>query len=183
MRSVARDDGATYIKEPKGKKPLHAIPIPAVPRKHLLSRREIMRDDCETMIVPFKESMYVTGKPSLSPKAYEDPHQVWHGWKSIASSLGPRGTMGKTPTFHDLRHTYTTMAIAEGSNIKSVQTIMGHAKAQTTLDIYADTTSEAMRKTANLTAVALRAPSVSSFTTRRETAPREARPQGKHFAA
>ena len=183
MRSVARDDGATYIKEPKGKKPLHTIPIPAVPRKHLLSRREIMRDDCETIIVPFKESIYVTGKPSLSPKAYEDPHQVWHGWKSIASSLGPRGTMGKTPTFHDLRHTYTTMAIAEESNIKSVQTIMGHAKAQTTLDIYADTTSEAMRKTANLTAVALRAPSVSSFTTRRETAHREARPQGKHFAA
>lgn len=183
MRSVARDDGATYIKEPKGKKPLHTIPIPAVPRKHLLSRREIMRDDCETIIVPFKESIYVTGKPSLSPKAYEDPHQVWHGWKSIASSLGPRGTMGKTPTFHDLRHTYTTMAIAEESNIKSVQTIMGHAKAQTTLDIYADTTNEAMRKTANLTAVALRAPSVSSFTTRRETAPREARPQGKHFAA
>ena len=65
-----------------------------------------------------------------------------------------------------------------GADIKSVQTIMGHAKAQTTLDIYADATSEAMRKTADLTAGALRAPSVSSFTTRRETAPREARPQG-----
>lgn len=106
MRSVARDDGVTYIKEPKGKKPLRTIPIPAVLRKHLLSRREIMRDECETMIVPFKESMYVTGKPSLSPKAYEDPHQVWHGWKTVASSLGLRGTMGKTPTFHDLRHPY-----------------------------------------------------------------------------
>lgn len=43
--------------------------------------------------------------------------------------------MGKTPTFHDLRHTYATMAIAEGAGIKSVQTIMEHAKAQTTLDI------------------------------------------------
>lgn len=183
MRSVARDDGVTYIKEPKGKKPLRTIPIPAVLRKHLLSRREIMRDECETMIVPFKESMYVTGKPSLSPKAYEDPHQVWHGWKTVASSLGLRGTMGKTPTFHDLRHTYATMAIAEGADIKSVQTILGHAKAQTTLDIYADTTSEAMRKTADLTAGALRAPSVSSFTTRRESPSQEVRPLGKHFAA
>jgi integrase len=183
MRSVARDDGVTYIKEPKGKKPLRTIPIPTVLRKHLLSRREIMRDECETMIVPFKESMYVTGKPSLSPKAYEDPHQVWHGWKTVASSLGLRGTMGKTPTFHDLRHTYATMAIAEGADIKSVQTILGHAKAQTTLDIYADTTSEAMRKTADLTAGALRAPSVSSFTTRRESPSQEARPLGKHFAA
>ena len=42
-------------------------------------------------------------------------------------------------TPHVLRHTYCTRCIAAGMDVKSVQYLMGHANATTTLNIYADT--------------------------------------------
>jgi len=38
--------------------------------------------------------------------------------------------------FHDLRHTYTTLMIAQGENVKYIQRQLGHASIQTTLDTY-----------------------------------------------
>ena len=38
--------------------------------------------------------------------------------------------------FHDLRHTFASMMIHQGANIKYIQKQMGHAKATTTLDVY-----------------------------------------------
>jgi integrase len=37
---------------------------------------------------------------------------------------------------HELRHTYATMLIANGVDFKTVQYLMGHASASTTLDLY-----------------------------------------------
>lgn len=39
-------------------------------------------------------------------------------------------------TLHDLRHTFASALIHQGASIKYVQTVMGHASAQTTLDVY-----------------------------------------------
>ena len=39
--------------------------------------------------------------------------------------------------FHDLRHTYASLKIHQGANIKYIQMQMGHAKATITLDVYA----------------------------------------------
>jgi len=41
-------------------------------------------------------------------------------------------------TPHDLRHTSASLAISAGANVKSVQTMLGHASAAMTLDTYAD---------------------------------------------
>jgi integrase len=38
--------------------------------------------------------------------------------------------------FHDLRHTYTTGLIAQGENVKFIQSQLGHASIQTTIDRY-----------------------------------------------
>jgi integrase len=38
--------------------------------------------------------------------------------------------------FHDLRHTYTTLLIAQGAHAKFIQSQLGHASIQTTLDRY-----------------------------------------------
>lgn len=37
---------------------------------------------------------------------------------------------------HDLRHTFASALIHQGQSVKYVQTVMGHASAQTTLDVY-----------------------------------------------
>lgn len=49
---------------------------------------------------------------------------------------------------HDLRHTAATVAIANGSDIKSVQSLLGHATAAFTMDVYAHTTERMMEDTA-----------------------------------
>ena len=45
--------------------------------------------------------------------------------------------------FHDLRHTYATLMISAGCNIKVLQRQMGHSSIQTTLDTYAHLLPEA----------------------------------------
>ncbi len=46
---------------------------------------------------------------------------------------------------HDLRHTAGTVAVASGSDVKSVQQFLGHASASFTLDVYAHA-SERMKE-------------------------------------
>ena len=43
---------------------------------------------------------------------------------------------------HSLRHTFTTRMCEAGVNIKAMQDILGHADAETTMDIYAEATKE-----------------------------------------
>ncbi len=49
--------------------------------------------------------------------------------------------------FHDLRHTYTALLIAQGENIKFIQSQLGHASATTTLDRYGHLLPDAHRET------------------------------------
>lgn len=41
-------------------------------------------------------------------------------------------------TPHDLRHTYASLAVSAGANVKALQRALGHKSASMTLDIYAD---------------------------------------------
>lgn len=76
------------------------------------------------------------------------PHGLWRPWKALADSMGLVGTQGRRPTFHDLRHTFATFAIAEGIDVKTVSSIMGHANAAMTLNIYASADADAKRAAA-----------------------------------
>jgi len=38
--------------------------------------------------------------------------------------------------FHDLRHTFGSMLIAQGQDLKYVQTQLGHSSIQVTVDVY-----------------------------------------------
>ena len=50
---------------------------------------------------------------------------------------------------HDLRHTAATVAIASGADIKSVQSLLGHATASFTLNVYTHTSERMMADTAS----------------------------------
>ena len=45
-------------------------------------------------------------------------------------------------TNHSLRHTFTTRMCEAGVNVKAMQDILGHADAETTMNIYAEATKD-----------------------------------------
>ena len=79
------------------------------------------------------------------------------------SPLIKRAGLPPGTTFHALRHTAATLLIAAGADIKSVQAILGHARASHTLDLYADfVPSNVDRAMAGLEAVVDQAGDVTS---------------------
>ena len=77
-----------------------------------------------------------TGKHLAIPTFYTH-------FKKIAASIGRPDARP-----HDLRHTAATVAIASGSDVKSVQSLLGHATAAFTLNKYAHTSEKMMKDTA-----------------------------------
>ena len=50
--------------------------------------------------------------------------------------------------FHDLRHTFATISLENGDNIKTVSENLGHATVAFTLDIYGHVSDEMRRESA-----------------------------------
>ena len=50
--------------------------------------------------------------------------------------------------FHDLRHTFATMALQNGVDVKTVSSMLGHYSAGFTLDTYDHVTTDAQLKAA-----------------------------------
>ncbi|OIQ88920.1 putative prophage phiRv2 integrase [mine drainage metagenome] len=59
-------------------------------------------------------------------------------WTATTSAVGLAGTR-----IHDLRHTAASLLIAAGADVKAVQSILGHASATMTMDLYGHLFSEA----------------------------------------
>ena len=53
--------------------------------------------------------------------------------------------------FHDLRHTFATIALQNGVDIKTVSGMLGHFSAGFTLDTYAHVTSDMQKQAAVVT--------------------------------
>ncbi len=54
----------------------------------------------------------------------------------------------KKVRFHDLRHTFSTMALENGMDIKSLSSMLGHVSSATTIDIYSHITNTMQRQAA-----------------------------------
>ncbi len=156
QRSIGTDGNATFVKETKTSRSTRVLPISVNLSSLLERRRQFMREECERVGLRFSESMYVIGTIVGGEDSYMRPKMLWRNWKMLANSMGFIGTQGKVPTFHDLRHTYATAAVASGADIKSVQGLLGHASASTTLDIYAAHDINAMRRAVAATESAIR---------------------------
>lgn len=140
---IGRDGGKSYEKEPKTGGSRRDIPLSPELVALLKGRRADMVEECLEAGVPLTLDMYVFGRID---GRYLEPHTLWREWKAVAKSLGLVGTEGKAPTFHDLRHTFATVAILSGIDVKTVSSILGHANAAMTLNIYASADAEAKRR-------------------------------------
>ena len=91
--------------------------------------------------------LFVCGRPDGT---YVDPNVLSRQWKELAQVIGIKGTRGKVPTFHDLRHTFASTAITAGVDVKTVSSILGHANAAMTLNVYATADPEAKKRAAEV---------------------------------
>lgn len=154
---IAHDGPKCYEKEPKTKNGRRDIPFNEDLAKTISARLAAARLECEEAGVELAPDMYVIGSVDDGRGKYMHPHTLWQGWKANATSLGLKGVRGKTPSFHDLRHTYATVAAhLPGADLKGVQMNLGHASIKTTMDIYASDNPEARRAVAMATADAIR---------------------------
>lgn len=106
-------------------------------------------------------------------KAYKEQHFqpkdslcfVFHGKGGKNEPRLPDGITERVKAFmkrsgfrdlspHDLRHSCGTLLIANGADIKSVQEILGHTDASTTLNFYVRTDLEQMKEATNKMAAA-----------------------------
>lgn len=149
-RVIARSGNGFVVKETPKNRSSHRT-IPLVDDAHkclslLFSRAweqsaEVFESEVERR--EYVAGLYVFGREDgrcLSPR------MLWKAWKGVVDALGLVGSEGRPPTFHDLRHTFATTAIAEGVDMKSVQAILGHSDIGTTMNIYAASEMEAMQR-------------------------------------
>lgn len=147
--AIGRADGGTYDKTPKTPDSYRSIPIPPSLAAELESWRVIQRTRWEALaegqagkVAAFGDT-YIVG---FADGRFMTPHALGNAWTRLAAkgdAQGPlTGTRGRLCTFHDLRHTYATHAIASRADVRTVAALMGHKDASTTLRIYADALPE-----------------------------------------
>lgn len=153
VNAIGRGDSeATYSKDPKTKDSDRRIPMPSPIARELEEWRDEQRREYNKLneerggkLEPFANN-YVIG---YADGRFMTPHALSNAWTRLAKegdADGPLiGTRGRRCTFHDLRHTFATHAVASKADIKSVAAMMGHHDPTVTLTTYADELDEGLR--------------------------------------
>ena len=128
-RQVHRVKGELVVSEPKTKASNRSVILPAP----VLA----VMNDYKTEI----NSVWMFPSP-LNNDFPRDPTAVRKRLTTILEQADC-----KHVRFHDLRHTFATVSLEHGMDIKTLSTIIGHVSTSTTLNVYAHVTDE-MRKTA-----------------------------------
>jgi integrase len=108
----------------------------------LMERKDAMRE-ARGEFSDWDESLFVVGDPVTG--AFPNPQVLGREWAMLARAENWRGTQGEVVRFHDLRHTFATLAIANHVDVMTVAGLMGHRDVSTTLNVYAIALEESKR--------------------------------------
>ena len=94
----------------------------------------------------------VVGDPDLDPHGPCTRGEIVTCPVNSAGGDGVKSVTSLYPKvrFHDLRHTFATLALQNGVDIKTVSGMLGHFSAGFTLDTYAHITSASQRQAAQI---------------------------------
>ena len=129
QRAISRQNGKVVEAPLKTKNAYRTLPLSADAIDVLIQQRRKTGN-----------SEWVFPSPAGGPMS---PDSVLHMLQRVLKRAGlPR------IRFHDLRHTFATMALQNGVDVKTVSSMLGHYSAGFTLDIYAHVTTDAQLKAA-----------------------------------
>ena len=130
-RQANRVKGKTVVQPPKTKTSIRTVVLPQYMTEILTEMKK--EKTCE-WIFP-------------SPVNIGEPRNPSALYKRFQLLLERSGC--KKIRFHDLRHTFATMALENGMNVKVLSDMIGHISAETTLNIYSHVT-DTMRTQASV---------------------------------
>ena len=119
-KSVSRGKGELVVTEPKTENSVREIYLSDEAIRLLVEDRKNH---------PFSPYMF----PSPKTGGMYGPDCVGRIHKKLLEKAG----IEEHVRFHDLRHTFSTLAIQSGIDPKTVAEILGHASAEFSLDVYA----------------------------------------------
>jgi len=128
--NIYRDNGELYEGKPKTNEGERYIILPKATADMLKRRKRISKWIFPNLTTP--------ELPIAPEKAYRKA-------KLILKELNLPNI-----SFHDLRHTFATHAIASGVDAKTLSTILGHTNPSFTLDTYTHVTTDMQQKASNI---------------------------------
>ena len=121
-------------KDPTGTGAERVVPISAPLARLLRVLRGRQGAQCARLGCAWRPSLYVLGDVLGEPL---NPDTLSRKWAAVAQAYGWTGTTGEPLRFHDLRHTFATLAIAEGADVMSLAAVLGHRNPAMTMQVYA----------------------------------------------
>lgn len=145
-----RVKGGLVLDEPKSRKSKRTLPLPPVLVELLREHRQAQRAE-RLAAGPLWEQPFdaplVFAQPNGRPV---NPRADWGQWKALLAEAGVRDDR-----LHAARHTFASLTIDDGANVKVVQEWLGHAQASLTQDTYAHVFAKRMRVSADQLGVTL----------------------------
>ncbi len=142
QHSLSKEKGGYRLGPPKTMTSVRDIPFGDGVAATLEARLERMKEEC-SICGEWDDALYVCGNPISG--APLNPQVLGHQWHLFARMARLTGSQGEPLRFHDLRHTFATLAIAGKVDPKTVSSLLGHASIQMTMDVYADALGETKR--------------------------------------
>lgn len=124
-KQVTRSDGDLVVTEPKTKNSVRKVAVPKQTMEMLVREHEQHPDNPILF-------------PSPRTGGYWSPDALSRVNKKLLKAAG----IDEKVRFHDLRHTYATLAIANGVDVKTLASMLGHHSAGFTLDTYTHVTND-----------------------------------------
>ena len=132
-RTIRYEKGELIVGETKTSEGNRVIMLPDSIKETLVKRRNYVNDE---WIFP---NPFVRGVPVNPQSAYN----------RLQRALRETGL--PHIRFHDLRHTFATMAAANGVDPRTLAGVLGHTNASFTLDVYTHVTTEMQKNAAKIT--------------------------------
>jgi integrase len=140
QRAVERVDRSTRFKEPKTRRSRRTISLP----RFVVDRLRRHRTDQAQWFYA-----NALGRTTADTLVFERGGEAW-----IPNTFGTAFTRALRDAgvphvrLHDLRHTFASLALEAGVDLKTVSNALGHSTISTTADIYAHVTDSLMRDAA-----------------------------------